>query len=923
MTTFLQFAVLGLGLGAGYALLAQGLVVVQTGSGVINFAHGAMAMLGGFTFFELRQIQDWAFLPAFVASVALVTGVGVAVYQLVMRPLRNASALTRVIATLGVLLTIESVALLIWGEVTRIANVILPSGQVPLGGGITVGRDRLIMFGIATALTLALWAAYRFTPIGLAVRANAESERGAATLGWSGNLLGTLSWALGGALAALAGILLAPQTSLQVDELTLLVIPVLAAAVAGGFTSFPLTYLAAMAIGVGQSLVANYVLQQGVATALPFAIIIVFLVIRGKSLPVRGATSTLRLPELGTGRVRWEWLATVTVVFLALVWVVFPTKLVDALTVSLAWAIILLSVVVLMGYAGQVDLAPLAWGGIAALIVTRLIRVGVPFELAMLIGIAGAVPVGLLFALPALRARGLNLAVVTLGLGVMLHAMVFSNSDITGADFGGNTVGPQSLFGIDIGSFEHPQRYLTLVFVFFVALALLVAAVRRGRVGRRLIAVRTNERAAAALGISVLGSKLYAFGFSAALAATGGILLGFQFETIYFDIRYSPFQSMLASTDAVIGGIGFVLGPVLGSPLAAGGLGTWILNELFPGASGAWLAIIGGVGVLVILLQDPNGLVSMNLKAARASEGQSRLAYLRLEVLVLRAWSGVRRRLRPPRVAVVERLPRVTHELVELRPAALEIEGLTVRYGGVTAVDGVTLTIRPGEVVGVIGPNGAGKTSLIDAVTGFAPATRGEIRLDGRRIDRWPVHRRARAGVSRSFQNLELFESSTVEENLRVAADRRDARAYFTDLVAPGRSPLTPLTMLAIQELGLEDDLAKTPPMLSYGARRLTAIARAIAAGPSVLLLDEPVAGLSESETAELIHVVRRLASEWGLGVLVVEHDMGFVMGVCDRIAVLDFGRQIAEGTPAEVRANPLVTAAYLGDPEVSAPSVR
>jgi ABC-type branched-subunit amino acid transport system ATPase component len=246
-----------------------------------------------------------------------------------------------------------------------------------------------------------------------------------------------------------------------------------------------------------------------------------------------------------------------------------------------------------------------------------------------------------------------------------------------------------------------------------------------------------------------------------------------------------------------------------------------------------------------------------------------------------------------------------------------------VHFGGVAAIDGATLTVRPGRIVGLIGPNGAGKTTLIDTVTGFVTPTNGEVRLDDERIDGWPVHRRTRAGLSRSFQSLELFESSTVRENLGVASDAGSKADYVTDLVAPKKSPLSPAAVAVVKELELEPLLDERVSELPYGKRRLVAIARAIATSPSVLLLDEPAAGLSSAETRELATIVRRLADEWGLGILVIEHDMAFVMRICDEIVVLNFGRQIAQGPPAQIRRDPEVIAAYLGEDIDTAESDR
>ncbi len=226
------------------------------------------------------------------------------------------------------------------------------------------------------------------------------------------------------------------------------------------------------------------------------------------------------------------------------------------------------------------------------------------------------------------------------------------------------------------------------------------------------------------------------------------------------------------------------------------------------------------------------------------------------------------------------------------------------------------MTVGPGEVLGLIGPNGAGKTTLIDAATGFVKPQHGHVLLDGTMITMLNARQRARAGMTRSFQSLELFEDMTVRDNLRTASDRRDPVAYVTDLVHPGDPPLSAAAVAAVHEFSLEDDLDRRPGELSYGRRRLVGIARAVATRPSVLFLDEPAAGLDDNETTDLGDLIQRLARDWGIAVLLVEHDVSLVLRVCDRIMALDFGRTIAIGTPSEIRTDPAVVAAYLGQPE-------
>jgi sulfate-transporting ATPase len=250
------------------------------------------------------------------------------------------------------------------------------------------------------------------------------------------------------------------------------------------------------------------------------------------------------------------------------------------------------------------------------------------------------------------------------------------------------------------------------------------------------------------------------------------------------------------------------------------------------------------------------------------------------------------------------------------RRAALTVEGLSVRFGGTYALKNVSLIANPGQVTGLIGPNGAGKTTLIDAVSGFVQPEAGRIMLGVERIDKLKIHARVASGLARSFQSLELFEDLTVWENLQVADDPQDRLAYLSGLVPIRGRPIGPGAGAAIAEFGLSDHLARLPTQLPHGQRRLLGIARAVAVLPSVLLLDEPAAGLDRIETAELSTLIRRMATEWGITVVVVEHDMDLVMGVCDRIIVLDRGQQIADGTPAEIRASPAVIQAYLGEDE-------
>ena len=898
MQEVIRFALLGFGIGALYALASQGLIVIYRGSGVLNFALGATGMAGVFLEWDLHVNHGWAFVPALLVGVAFSALIGAIVHLFIMRPLRRSSPLARIVATLGVLTTLQAIAILHYGSTPKFVLSELPTDVLHIHGSIVISADRLILLGIAAGLTVLLWMLYRFTRFGLATSAVAENERAAASLGWSPDRVAVANWALGSGLAGLAAILIAPIVTLQPTVMTNLILAAIAAALVAQFRSFPWALAAGVVIGIAQTEVTRYVHQPGVGESVPFLVIVVVLVLTGQALPLRDYFLQ-RLPSIGSGRIHWIGLAFAVGVGVLLFSTLSPLWT-DALTVTLCVGFVLLSIVVLTGYTGQVSLAQYAIGGFGAWVAGRMAAsLGTPFWLALVCGAAAAIPLGVLFAVPAVRTRGVNLAVVTLGLGTAVELILFRNPDFTGG-IQGTQVGDAKLFGWDINSISHPARYGIFVLALFILCTLVVSNIRRGRSGRRLIAARSNERAAAALGISVPGAKLYAFGVAAAIAAIGGTLLVFRLTSI----DYTQFTNFTSLTDvglALLGGIGYLAGPIIGATLTSGGFNEQVLDSI-SGGIGKYIDLIGGVSIIVIVLLNQNGIAREQIAQIRA-----------LRTVLGRRIAFLRPRERAP--MTLERT-----EAVPVKRRTLEVRDVTVRYGGATAVDDVSLDVRPGRITGLIGPNGAGKTSLIDAITGFTRMASGTLHLDGQDISHWNAARRARAGLGRSFQSLELFDDSTVMDNLRVASDPTDLRSYLIDLVWPVAPPLPAEVVSAINEFGLQGDLERLVEDLPYGKRRLLAIARAVATQPSVLLLDEPAAGLGDVETRELAHLVRHLADDWGMGILLVEHDMSFVMSVCDDIVVLDFGRQIATGPPEVVRKDTAVIVAYLGEEEAGEP---
>ena len=892
MNEVIRFALLGLGVGALYAFASQGLIAIYRGTGVLNFSLGATAIAGVFMQWELQYEQGWPFLAAALVGTIWSAVLGGLTHWVIMRPLQRASSLIRVIATLGVLITIQAGVVIRYGSNPRQVPSWLPTSRVTLWSDVSITADRLILLAIASASAALLWQLYRSSQFGLATEAVSESERSASAVGISPNRIAMLNWALGSGIAAMAGILVVPIITLQVTAMTSLVLAALAAALVGDFRSFPIATAAGLGLGIGQTLVGRYVDQQGLGPSLPFLVIIIFLVLRGRSLPLRDHFLH-ELPKVGNGRMSWDWMFFGTG---AIAFIMFTkqAKWIDALTVSLGVTIVLLSIVVVTGYAGQLSLGQFAMAGFGAWVAGRLVAVyDIPFLLGLVAGIAAAVPLGVLFGLPAVRTRGINLAIVTLGLGTTMELMLFRNRDYTGG-VQGTQVGNPHLFGYDISSIKYPERYGLFVLIMTMLTVIIVGNVRRGRSGRRLIAVRTNERAAAALGINVMMAKLFAFALGSAIAALGGILLAFRLSSISYQ-SFDNFASITFVGLGILGGVGYILGAFVGATLATAGVNQEIIEAAW-GDTGRWIQLISGIGILLTLLGYKDGVAAEWARVARLAKR-------------VKKWG------RPYIIQLDEvSAPESDSDLpTRVPPKSLKVENLTVRYGAVVAVNEVNFDLEPGRITGLIGPNGAGKTSLIDALSGFTTSS-GRVILDDVDLSSKGPVVRARGGLARSFQSLELFEDSTVFENLSVAADPQDLKSYLLDLVWPKNPLFPPEVVRAIIEFELDHDLHRDVNDLSYGKRRLLAIARAVAMHPSVILLDEPAAGLSTAESAELGRVVRRLADDWGMAVLVVEHDMNFVMEVCDEVIVLDFGELIASGPPEEIQVDPVVIAAYLGD---------
>jgi sulfate-transporting ATPase len=910
---FLQLALTGLAVSASYAMLSQSIVVVYRGTGVPNFAAGAFGMFGGYVFYDLWPGTGVPWPIALIASLLGCAAIGVAMHLVVMRRLRTASTATKVIATLGLMTLLSALAdqyFAPYGAV-RAVPTFLGNGSLHLPGQLSVSSEQLWLVALSVLLTVGLVVLQRRTRFGLATSAVCENEAVAAGMGWSPDFIAAANWAIGGAISGLAIILLAPIAGMSPTDLTLLVVPALCAALIGRFDSVVLALVGAFVLGIGESEVGLVTSASGWSEAAPLILIIILLLVRGEG---RGDRSEVpqRLASAGSGRVGIA--AGVCAVVAAVALLALPVGWLGAVTATLLLSIGLLSMVVLTGYAGQLSLAQYGLAGVSAYAVALLsARFGVPIWLAIAAAVVVTVCLGMIVAAPALRSRGVTLAIATLSLVVVIEDLLLTNPNAA-AWLGYHTIPQLSIFGLSLNPLQHPRSSGLFILVVFVLASLVVTNLRRGAMGRRLLAIRANPQAAASIGISPTSAKMYAFAVAGGLAAVCGALTEARFSYPDFSL-FSTSSSITLVLQATLGGIGWIAGALTGGLAAAGGVANKALGLVISPSN--WLDVITAVIFLLVIVQSPDGAVPLQVQQMRWLAARWKGPIARDRAAGGTASGGTARlprRGRRPSADAFTRSVELGRILTGRKePVALEVEDLTVIFGSVRAVDGVSLSVRPGEIVGLIGPNGAGKSTFIDAVCGYTQPAAGHVALGGREIGRLRPARRAKLGLVRAFQQLELFEDMTVGENLLTASERPRWWRGVADLVWPGTAITTEAARLAADTFGLWEFTSRTPRTLDHGRRRLLGVARAFAADPAIVLLDEPAAGLDARERREFAGLLRTVATEWRIGVLLVEHDVNLVFGVCDRVVALVNGAVVAEGVPGQVRRNDSVRTAYLG----------
>jgi branched-chain amino acid transport system permease protein len=626
----LLFAVLGLGEGALIAALAISVVVFYRGSGTVNLSMGALAMVASYVFYSVDH-GTFGFHPpwwlALIITLVFIAILGTIIELGLFWPLRTSSPLAKLAASLGLLLLAQSLIAIIYGNNTLSPTSILPTSTFHLFGQV-VPVDRMILLLIVVLLAAALWALYRFSQFGLATRAAAESEPYAMYAGLSPRRLSLVNSLLASVIAGAFGILVAPLITLNTTTLPLEIVPALGAALFAGFSSLGVACFAGLLMGAGASLLNYWASQSwfpqsqgnplnGLPELLFFVLVAVAMFWRGSKMPARGELTEKRMPlaPRPENLTRNSIFALVVGVVLL---IVLPYDFRQALVNSMLGAMICLSLIVVIGYVGQISVVQVALAGVTGYAMSHMLTsvggVWADFPIAPLIGIAAALIVGFITAAASLRVRGVSLAVVTLAGAVAIENFGFGNA-AWGAQATGSPVSPLHIFGINLSpeaSFRGVDGKVPspifgwVVLVVLILLCLLVAAIRRGTIGQKMLAVRSNERAAAAAGIDVRRVKMTAFMLSALIAGICGALYAYNFGTVSSDL-FGSINSLVIIAYAYFGGITMITGALFAGLGATQGLIPQAFDTWW-GLSGNWALLIGAVGLLVTLVGNPDGV---------------------------------------------------------------------------------------------------------------------------------------------------------------------------------------------------------------------------------------------------------------------------------------------------------------------------
>jgi ABC-type branched-subunit amino acid transport system ATPase component/branched-subunit amino acid ABC-type transport system permease component len=902
---FLPFVVIGLSVGSVYGLAATGLVLTYKTSGIFNFAYGALASVSVFIFYELHDVQGWPWPLAGALCVFVVGPVMGYLLELLARQLAAADRTLQIGAMVGLIVCIVSVTGLLFGDTTGTFPSFLPTTTVRMLD-VNVEWEQIIVFLVGFAAAGGLYAFLRFTRRGVELRAVVDDPDLLSVTGTSSVGVRRLAWIIGSSFAALSGLLIAPNLQLSATALTLLVVQAFSAAAIGYFTNLPLTYVGGLLTGVAGAIATKYVVNVpwliGLPSSLPFIVLFVVLLVTPRSkLVVRSFVVPRRIPP------SWHAPAPARVlsglIFLGLLCAVPSLVGVNlaSYTSALILVILILSLGLLLRTSRQVSLCQYGFAAIGAAAMAHFTGAGIPWLIALLLAALVAVPVGAFIAIPAIRLSGVFLALATLGFGILLEQMVYTQGWMFGASSNGlPTSRPDwSIDGFQLGS-DEGMYFVVLACVVVIAVA--IAVLTQTRLGKLLRAMGDSPLALDTYGVSVNMIRVLVFCISAFIAAIAGALTA-SVDTYAIGDNFPSFSSLTIVTIVIV----VVLGDPWYAFVAAAGL-TIIPVYLTGGNVTEVILTVASIGAVLVPVFRHRLQVTPPRAVQAFADRISANPFRRARTADQQ--EAAREAVAPPPARAEPRPPRPATS------TSLSVENLTIRYGGALAVNDVSLAVRAGTITGLVGPNGAGKTSIFNACSGLVRPAGGKITLHGTDITHATPSQRARLGLGRTFQRVQLFESLDVRSNIRLARESALAGGNPARQVVgrPGDArEIDRAVAAAIELTGIGSSVDSPVEYLSTGQRRLVELARVLAGPFDTVLLDEPSSGLDATETEHFGEILCRAVAERGLGILLVEHDMALVNQTCAQVYVLDYGTMIFEGTPRQMLTAETVRAAYLG----------
>lgn len=912
----IEILAIGIITGLTYGLVAVGLVMVYRVARIVNFAHGALGAFPALLLAYLVIQRGWSYWLAAVVALVAAGASGALFETAVVRRLRDAPRLVLMVATIAAAQVMGVLVYLIPANALTLRSPY----PTPFDLSFNVGRLRLdathvMILALAPTAVAALVAYQRRSRLGLATRASADNPEAAWLVGIPVKRVSLMTWTLAGLFSGVGSILVggiggSVGSATNALGATLLV-RALAAALIGGFRSYWITFFAGVAIGVVEVLLTWNYTSSPIDLVLLVVVLACLILRKDLAQAVRGgeastwalAGSLRALRPAIASHPFIVWGRRIGLVIFAgapLLWSLgAPAEQLTLVAGLYVFATIGLSLVVLTGFAGQVSLGQMSLVGLAAVVSGRVWYIGFPPVSVLAYGVGAAGLVALVIGIPALRVRGLFLAVATLAFASFAQGWLFGQSWLISAGDASTLRLPRShVLGVD---FSKERHYAWLCMAVFFACAAIVHRIRVTGVGRNMMAIRDNEAAAATYSVSPATVRLTSFALSGGLAGVGGWLYGGLLVNFSgFDIS-SPKESLSLVVMVIFGGVTTITGAVLGT--------LWVHGIPFF-AGPIWAIATSSLGVLLVLLYLRGGLASI-LFMVRDRVAIAVTGLPIDEVQDSRYQTGSQRQPlvgHPGAGAVTDEI-------------ALDAEGVTVAFGGVTALADVSLFLRKGEVLGILGPNGAGKTTLFDVLTGQSQPTSGSVHLGDLDVTGLRPEQRARLGLGRTFQQARLFDALTLHDVVKVALERELPTELVPSLLGlpPSRSGERHKDLRAreiLELLGLEPFAYRPVASLSTGTRRMGELATIIALGADCILLDEPTAGVAQAEVEQFTPVIREIAAHLDASIIVIEHDIPLMMSLVDRVYVLAAGAVIAEGLPADVGRDPAVIAAYLGTDE-------